>query len=274
MNISLKNRLMIEYTLHASIIAGAIYSTFDDRDTRRMAIQCGLYSLIGKVGCDITRVCKHTYNNWYKERNESTTRKRIVSELKNYKNTDAYRRILQCYDNKEKTLLLGELNLTNDFPLHVLEMLPQLKTVDLHGNQFEYIDDRIGTLSLTSLNLSENPLGRLPSAISKLSSLQTLDVSNTGIESLDKISSLANLQILDARDNKIGEITDHTLNGLKALYEAKLTGNPLQSLPDFRKNPELKILRLPPNGTIIKTGDKTSVKIAYVQVGGQTEITS
>lgn len=79
--------------------------------------------------------------------------------------------------------------------LHDLQLLV---TLNLSGNRFKKLPEDIGTLeNLRELLLASNSLERLPAQINRLQKLELLDLSSNNLTTIDQLSFMANLRILN-----------------------------------------------------------------------------
>lgn len=78
----------------------------------------------------------------------------------------------------------------------------------------------------TKLDLSNMGLTSLPDEVFALSGLETLNISNNSISSLDKIDIFSSLRDLTASNNKIAMLSKD-LQNLKSLESIRLDGNPV-----------------------------------------------
>ncbi|MED6261657.1 Leucine-rich repeat and calponin y domain-containing protein 1, partial [Ataeniobius toweri] len=110
--------------------------------------------------------------------------------------------------------------------------LVALETLNLYHNCIRTIPDSFIILqSLTSLNLSRNQLGSLPSCLCGLP-LRVLNASNNKLVSLpETIGQLHSLMELDISCNEITALPHH-IGKLKALRELNVRRNLLCVLPE------------------------------------------
>jgi hypothetical protein len=78
----------------------------------------------------------------------------------------------------------------------------------------------------TKLDISNMGLTSLPAEVLDLTGLETLNISNNSISSLDKIDIFSSLRDLTASNNKIG-VLSKDLQNLKSLESIRLDGNPV-----------------------------------------------
>lgn len=121
--------------------------------------------------------------------------------------------------------------------------LPQLEELNLSNNSLTTISTAISALrNLTSLNLSNNKLLTFPDAITQLHNLRTLDLRGNQLKTIsNSISQLQNLQSLNLSNNELTAIPEAVFE-LKNLEELILEGNYLTDLPAAIS--ELKHLRI------------------------------
>ncbi|CAA6656899.1 unnamed protein product [Spirodela intermedia] len=103
--------------------------------------------------------------------------------------------------------------------------------------------------SLAILNLSQNHLTALPSALCTLTSLTQVDLANNRLTGLpDDIGNLNQLQVLKTGNNRIRSIPS-TIGNCSSLIEVDLSSNLLDCLPEaFGLLTNLKCLQLRNNG--------------------------
>ena len=107
-----------------------------------------------------------------------------------------------------------------------LKQLPFLKRLNLAGNQIKEMWALPQALEV--LNMSHNQLKKLDGDILKqLRNLNTIDVSNNGLEGLDGIQSCQRLKRLLARNNQIQNL--QSCKDLNFLVEIDLENNPIDS---------------------------------------------
>lgn len=118
------------------------------------------------------------------------------------------------------------LSLTNDgltyFPEGIKDLL-SLESLILDGNRLEFVSDEAIQLlkdsRITILSLRNCNLKRVPGAISDLSVLRELDLSENIIRSIEStdLQNLTNLQTLKLSNNPLKYISDNSLCGLNSL---------------------------------------------------------
>lgn len=80
--------------------------------------------------------------------------------------------------------------------------LQLLVTLNLTGNRFKKLPEEIGALgNLRELLLANNSLERLPAQINRLQKLHLLDVSSNNLTTIEQLSFMANLRILNIGGN-------------------------------------------------------------------------
>src|SRR4029077_15248297 len=85
---------------------------------------------------------------------------------------------------------------------------------------------------LSSLDVSDNDLGKLPEWLGQLHNLMSLDVSGNALKVLpDSIKNLRNLIFFHLDKNSIARIPSETIQPLTQLYHLSLTDNPLEEPP-------------------------------------------
>lgn len=80
--------------------------------------------------------------------------------------------------------------------------LQLLVTLNLTGNRFKKLPEEIGALgNLRELLLANNSLERIPAQINRLQKLHLLDVSSNNLTTIEQLSFMANLRILNIGGN-------------------------------------------------------------------------
>ncbi len=125
-----------------------------------------------------------------------------------------------------KALSLSE-NKISDIPF--LQGLKQLETLDLSYNQISDASLK-GLIKLKTLNLSKNQISDV-SFLKDLKQLQALYLRHNQISDVSFLKDLKQLQSLDLRHNQISELTWNTLCKLEKLNSLKLSGNPIENIP-------------------------------------------
>lgn len=127
-------------------------------------------------------------------------------------------------------------------------VFPQLQVLKLNHNNLTSYETLCKTLSnfemLTHLDLSQNDFlpGILPFHCMWPQSLQIFNLSNTGLERMDRLLP-PNIKVLDLSANNIFTL-DFSHSALKELY---LSNNRLQTFPSVHQLPNLEILNLDGN---------------------------
>lgn len=106
--------------------------------------------------------------------------------------------------------------------------LEKLETLDLAGNWLKKLPNCIFELKeLLDLDISANRISSLPEDMSKLENLERLNISWNLIDSLDSITNLKNLKILNASQNSISSIRNckPDILEMKNLESLNLKGN-------------------------------------------------
>ena len=126
-----------------------------------------------------------------------------------------------------------------------LQPFEAIHTLELSSNLLTGLPEPITALSrLRRLSVSANQLNttpRLQQQLAALNQLQTLDLSNNWLESLD-VSSLAHLQSLDLQGNRLVSWPEGVLQ-LPALNTLNLRGNMLESIPQALMTEPHRLLR-------------------------------
>ncbi|KAH9292315.1 hypothetical protein KI387_042501, partial [Taxus chinensis] len=126
------------------------------------------------------------------------------------------------------------------------------ESLDLQGkliDQLEWLPDSIGKLtSLVQLNLSENRIVTLPTAIVALSRLTKLDLHSNQLYSLpDSIGELSSLMDLNLRGNCLTKLPA-SIGDISTLVNLDVSANQLSSLPEsIGRLTNLKILSIETN---------------------------
>ncbi|XP_028300205.1 leucine-rich repeat-containing protein 40 [Gouania willdenowi] len=114
-----------------------------------------------------------------------------------------------------------------------IRLLPGLITLDLHDNQLSSLPSAVGDLQeLQQLRLSNNQLASLLVEVCSLKSLRSLTLQNNLLESLpEELGQLENLTELDLSSNLLRELPVG-FGCLTTLQKVNLGHNKLQCLPD------------------------------------------
>lgn len=125
-----------------------------------------------------------------------------------------------------------------------IKLLPNVKTLNLVHNKLSDVK-KISNLSqlpqLCTLNLSENQFYSCADLHTSLGNIVSLDLSQNFISSLSGISKLYSLESLDVSCNKITDIKEIVhIGSLPCLENIRITGNPLACIVDYR----VKVLEL------------------------------
>ncbi|XP_076279000.1 G-protein coupled receptor rickets isoform X1 [Lasioglossum baleicum] len=148
---------------------------------------------------------------------------------------------------------LTKLDLTNnnitDIPVRAFHRISNLEVLLLRRNRLHTIaDDAFTNLtSLRVLELDDNYLTKIPTAIVNLSGLEDLSLSNNKIETVDgrTFRRAANLLSLDLRGNPIKEIHGDAFRDLRKLRKLILSNlKELRIFPNLNGTRSLEVLRL------------------------------
>ncbi|GLD67686.1 leucine-rich repeat-containing protein 40-like protein, partial [Lates japonicus] len=114
-----------------------------------------------------------------------------------------------------------------------IRLLPGLTTLDLHDNQLSSLPSALGELQeLQQLRLSHNQLTSLPVEVCTLQNLCTLTAQQNLLESLpEELGQLQNLTELDLSSNHLKGLPS-SLGCLTCLQKLNLSHNNLSCLPD------------------------------------------
>ncbi|XP_034481624.1 nischarin [Drosophila innubila] len=113
--------------------------------------------------------------------------------------------------------------------------LPRLQQLDLSGSVLSSLRDLgYGLMQLTHLNISNCGLNSFDGT-SGLPAIRVLIADGNMIQRVGPLSELSQLQVLQARNNRISELGLLSFLGLcPQLMEVELTGNPVCRLPLYR----------------------------------------
>lgn len=125
-----------------------------------------------------------------------------------------------------------------------IKLMPSVKTLNLVHNKLSDVK-KISNLSqlpqLCNLNLSENHFYSCADLHTSLGNIVCLDLSQNFISSLSGLSKLYSLESLDVSCNKITDIKEIVhIGSLPCLENVRITGNPLSCIVDYR----VKVLEL------------------------------
>ena len=124
------------------------------------------------------------------------------------------------------------LHALRELPNEILE-LPQLKELDLSGNQLHTLPESITQLqNLTHLSLNDNQLNALPETITQLQNLTDLNLNGNQFNALpESITQLQNLTHLNLSGNQLGTLPE-SITRLRNLTGLYLSSNRLSTLPE------------------------------------------
>ena len=111
------------------------------------------------------------------------------------------------------------------------EKYTNLRNLILHTNRLTSVDGFEKMDSLVTLDISNNNFfdSKLPPTFASMKNLKHLSIKNNGLEDLPyKIYTMSELQLIDARDNKL-EYLPTTISHLKMLKGLYLAGNQICS---------------------------------------------
>uniref|UniRef100_A0A1Q3G387 Putative e3 ubiquitin-protein ligase lrsam1 n=1 Tax=Culex tarsalis TaxID=7177 RepID=A0A1Q3G387_CULTA len=109
---------------------------------------------------------------------------------------------IMCKVLRKELLSLANNRLTSLTGGGALNDLQLLVTLNLTSNRFRKLPEEIGTLqNLRELLLANNSLERLPVQINRLQKLQLLDLSSNNLTTIEPLSFMANLRILNICGN-------------------------------------------------------------------------
>ncbi|KAK1896532.1 Leucine-rich repeat-containing protein 40 [Dissostichus eleginoides] len=114
-----------------------------------------------------------------------------------------------------------------------IRLLPALMTLDLHDNQMSSLPSALGELQeLHELRLSHNQLTALPVEVYSLNKLCSMTLQQNRLESLpEELGQLENLTQLDLSNNLLKDLPS-SLGRLTSLQKLTLSHNKLSALPD------------------------------------------
>ena len=132
-------------------------------------------------------------------------------------------------------------NFLDRFPLFLCD-LPSLVDLDLSFNAIATLPDEIGNLkNLEKLLITNNRLANeVPDGFRQLISLRELDIKYNSMTSIDIISELPKLEILQAAHNSVSSF----VGTFEALRLLKLSSNPLNKFEIVEPVPTMKTLNL------------------------------
>lgn len=172
-----------------------------------------------------------------------------IKDLTNLETLSLYGNGIQSLEGIEslknlKTLNL-QYNMITEEHLNHLSALTKLEALNLANNQ---IKDSIEPLSSVSglkyLDLSYNSKFDDFAPLNQLESLETLIVKGSSIEEMNAISNLSALKHLDLSDNRIESLD---LSGLTGLQFLNLSNNRIENLPKLPDGTKLQVLLLSNN---------------------------
>ncbi|KAK3586542.1 hypothetical protein CHS0354_022674 [Potamilus streckersoni] len=164
----------------------------------------------------------------------ASLRNLVELHLDNLKGFSDSSLIEQPFQGVGRTLRI--LSLRNDgltvFPV-VIKHLLNLKELSLDGNSLQFISDESIALlqqrEVTLLSLRSCDLSRVPGAISNIHDLQTLDLSNNKITSIEQndLYNMANLNNLSLAGNPLEYVSNKSFSGLNSLQSMDLSSTSL-----------------------------------------------
>ncbi len=106
-----------------------------------------------------------------------------------------------------------------------LNLIPNLKRLDLSNNPIQYFPIDIHLPHLTQLYIKGGSIKELPEEVVNFPNLQLLSITKNKVEKLpDNIGDLKHLKALILSSNRLQELPDSIFN-LKHLKELNLKGN-------------------------------------------------
>nr|XP_003707694.1 PREDICTED: leucine-rich repeat-containing G-protein coupled receptor 5 [Megachile rotundata] len=142
--------------------------------------------------------------------------------------------------------VVEQLNLSNNLLRNIsndINRLTELQYLNLARNKLSSLpDDLIALKNLRGLDLSGNEIHKTSNifAIRQLQSLTVVYLSKNPLTTLEGLIS-STLEILDASQCGIRELSNSSLDGLPALITLSLTGNPLKFI-QYPWSPKLRLL--------------------------------
>lgn len=120
--------------------------------------------------------------------------------------------------------------------------LQKLRKISLDGNDLQFVSDEaiqlLNNANVSSMSLKNCNLKRVPGAISDLTNLVELDLSENKIRSIEStdLQNLYSLQILRLNTNPLKYVSDNSLCGLNKLKEFSLVNTSLTEISQSFKN--------------------------------------
>ena len=125
-------------------------------------------------------------------------------------------------------------------PFGIEQTKQRVKVLNLRNNNLEYLPSAIGFIrSLEDLDISGNRITKLPESMKKLTDLKSLNLSSSGILEIPQWITQFKLEelFLDNLDNLFLERVDLTyLGGMKTLRNLSLGYNDLSQVPEWIRN--------------------------------------
>lgn len=166
-----------------------------------------------------------------------------------------------------------------------IQDLRKLRTLSLDGNDLQFVSDEaiklLKNANVSSLSLRNCNLKRVPGAISDLTNLVELDLSENKIRSIEStdLQNLFNLQVLRLNINPLKYVSDNSLCGLNKLQQFYLVNTSLTEISrSFKNLRQLKNLYLSKSNidctcdmTWVEAWSKCQPDEKKVEIEGQCE---
>lgn len=134
----------------------------------------------------------------------------------------------------------------SEFPPQLLRLGTSLRTLDLSNNKIKAIPSAIGGFtSLKSLTLASNQLGAVPAELSQLKKLEILILDHNSIKILPSglFTKLTQLKSLSLASNQL-TVFPESLGSLRHLDAVDLSDNKIRSIPESVGNLQVVELNL------------------------------
>lgn len=164
---------------------------------------------------------------------------------------------VQKYAESLKRLLVSGIRLKS-VPESLIDQLVHLEKLDLSNNQLgdgAFPEDMKKLERLSDLNLNNNKLTKVPTAIRRLKHLTRLDISKNGLDSLKGLEKNRRMQILVLDNNKVTNIFPD-ISHMQRLEVLKCKDNVVKEIEcDVRNLRSLKDLDLSGNNVVVLPSD-------------------
>jgi cell division septum initiation protein DivIVA len=157
--------------------------------------------------------------------------------------------------------------LSKELIAHVLSSVSNLRDLKLSNNEIVVVENLDGIETLSEIDLSHNFITSLDDGdgcLSRLPRLQALQLHSNRLNSLDGFAALTTLEILDLRNNSIGDFTSlGQLKGLPRLKHLCLEGNPIHRFSHYKQEVIRRLPRLHSlDGVVISETEKALVRLS------------